>query len=94
VLVSSATIWEIEIKRARGRLRTPDDVVGMIDHAGFEPLPIDFEHAVRAGRLPRLHGDPFDRMLVAQAQVEGLMLATGDAMLGRYDVAVLQVTRA
>jgi PIN domain nuclease of toxin-antitoxin system len=53
------------------------------------PLPITFAHAVRAGRLPPLHGDPFDRMLVAQAQLEGLAIVTRDRKIARYDVAVV-----
>ncbi len=94
MFVSSATIWEIEIKRAAGRLRAPEDVAEFAGRVGFKPLTIGFEHALAAGRLPRLHGDPFDRMLVAQARVEGLTLATADATLGRYEVPVLEVARA
>jgi PIN domain nuclease of toxin-antitoxin system len=56
-------------------------------------LAIDFEHAREAGRLPLLHGDPFDRMLVAQARLEGMTLATADERIQRYDVPVLNVTR-
>jgi len=93
VFVSAATIWEIEIKRALGRLRAPDDVVGLVDESGFERLAIDFEHAREAGRLPLLHGDPFDRMLIAQARLEGMTLATGDETIRRYDVPVLAVAR-
>jgi PIN domain nuclease of toxin-antitoxin system len=90
--VSAATIWEIEIKRARGRLRVPDDVVQSVDERGFERLAITFEHAREAGRLPPLHADPFDRMLIAQARLEGMTLATGDEAIWRYDVPVLKVT--
>jgi PIN domain nuclease of toxin-antitoxin system len=93
VLVSAATIWEIEIKRALGRLDAPDDLHRAVLAAGYSPLQITFEHAVEAGRLPLLHGDPFDRMLVAQARVEGLTLATADEGIRRYDVPVLDVTR-
>lgn len=64
-----------------------------MDESGFERLPISFEHASEAGRLPLHHGDPFDRMLVAQARLEGLTLATGDERIRRYDVAVLDVAR-
>jgi PIN domain nuclease of toxin-antitoxin system len=93
VYVSAATIWEIEIKRSLGRLRAPEDVLGMVDESGFERLAISFEHARAAGRLPPHHGDPCDRMLVAQALLEELMLATADATLARYGVPVLEVTR-
>jgi PIN domain nuclease of toxin-antitoxin system len=91
VHVSAASIWEIEIKRATGRLVAPDDPVGLVRDSGFVPVPMTFEHAVEAGRLPMLHGDPFDRMLVAQARIEGLTLATADAVIGRYDVPTLLV---
>ena len=91
VHVSAASIWEIEIKRATGRLAAPGDLVSMVRKSGFVPVPMTFEHAVEAGRLPMLHGDPFDRMLVAQARVEGLTLATADAMLSGYDVRTVEV---
>jgi PIN domain nuclease of toxin-antitoxin system len=94
VFVSSATVWEIEIKRALGRLRAPDDVAGLVDEAGFTRLAITFDHGIAAGRLPALHRDPFDRMLVAQALADGLVLATADATLAGYGPAVLEVTRA
>lgn len=93
VLVSAASVWEIEIKRATGKLRVPKDVPRDVDAAGIDRLDITFEHAVAAGRLPLHHRDPFDRMLVAQARVEGLTLATADQELGQYDVPVLDVTR-
>lgn len=93
VFVSAATVWEIEIKRALDRLRAPEDVAGLVEQSGFQPLAIAFEHAREAGRLPPLHRDPFDRMLVAQARVEGLTLATADEMIRRYEVAVLDVDR-
>ncbi len=94
VFVSSAAVWEIEIKRALGRLRAPDDVAGLVDDSGFTPLAITFEHALTAGRLPALHRDPFDRMLVAQALTDGLTLATADATLAGYGLPVLAATRA
>jgi len=59
--VSAATVWEIEIKGALGKLRIPDALVRRVDEAGFERLAITFEHAREAGRLPLLHGGPFDR---------------------------------
>lgn len=91
VFVSAATIWEIEIKRALGRLQAPGDMIERVDESGYERLPVTFEHAREAGRLPLLHGDPFDRILVAQARAEGMTLASADAVLQRYDVAVLEV---
>jgi PIN domain nuclease of toxin-antitoxin system len=67
VLVSAATIWEIEIKRALGKLEAPADLIAAVEASGFDSLPITDYDAQRAGRLPMHHRDPFDRMLVAQA---------------------------
>jgi PIN domain nuclease of toxin-antitoxin system len=92
VFVSAAAIWEIEIKRALDKLQAPNDMIDRVDESGFERLEITYEHARAAGRLPLFHGDPFDRMLIAQASLEGLTLATADAKLKRYNVAVLDVT--
>ena len=89
VFVSAASIWEIAIKRASGRLRAPSHLADSIEAAGFTELPVDSFHAELAGNLPKHHGDPFDRMLVAQAQVEGLTLVTADANIPRYAVRTL-----
>ena len=94
VLVSAVTVCEVEIKRALKRIRAPDDVAGLVDESGFVRLPITFEHAREAGRLPLHHGDPFDRMLIAQARVEGLVLATADETIAQYDVPVLAIGAA
>jgi PIN domain nuclease of toxin-antitoxin system len=93
VYVSAVSVWEIEIKRAAGRLRAPGDIVGRVDESGYERLTITLEHAVEAGRLPLHHRDPFDRMLVAQARLEGLTIATGDESIAQYAVPVLPVQR-
>ena len=85
VLVSAATMWEIGIKAAMGRLDcNPRQILEAIQPAGFEPLGITGRHAVLAASLPRLHADPFDRMLVAQAQVESALLVTRDTALRAY----------
>lgn len=90
VFVSAATAWELAIKCALGRLKFPiGQMAAILDEAGFTPLGIEVEHAVIAGALPPHHHDPFDRMLVAQAQHEGLTIVTVDAMIRRYAVAVL-----
>ncbi|MEN9644121.1 MAG: hypothetical protein RL238_790 [Actinomycetota bacterium] len=89
VFVSATTIWEVEIKRALGKLRAPDGLHELCVERGFDPLPITFEHAVVAGGLPPHHGDPFDRMLIAQAMVEGAAIVTADVAFGRYDVEVV-----
>lgn len=89
VAVSTATVWEIEIKRSAGRLTAPDDIVEAVIQAGCTLMPILPEDAVAAARLPRHHGDPFDRMLVAQAHANGLTLVSRDERLGVYGVPVL-----
>lgn len=89
IVVSAATVWEFEIKRAKGRLRAPRDLPGRIEREGFEPLPITLRHSVAAGKLPPHHGDPFDRMLIAQAQLEGLTIVTRDPRFEPYAVATV-----
>src|SRR6266571_4478246 len=89
VAISAASAWEIAIKSARGRLRAPEDLEERIEEQGFTPLAIRIAHALRAGALPALHRDPFDRMLVAQAQVEGMTIVTRDKNIPRYDVTTL-----
>jgi PIN domain nuclease of toxin-antitoxin system len=91
VYVSSVTIWEIAIKQAIGKLTGPDDLPGLIAGSGFAELPISSGHAIAAGRLPPIHRDPFDRMLVAQAQCEDLTLVTADSRCQKYEVGLLRV---
>lgn len=86
VFVSAVTVWEIAIKRASGKLAFGGGVGNAIRAHLFLPLPITVEHAECAGGLPALHRDPFDRLLVAQAQLEGLVLVTVDALILRYAV--------
>lgn len=88
-LVSVATVWEIEIKRALGRLPVPADLRETMASGAYVPLSITIEHAVAAARLPLLHRDPFDRMLVAQAMVEELTIVTRDPKIAAYGVPVL-----
>ena len=90
VRVSAATIWEIAIKQALGKISAPADLPGLVRDSGFRELPIDFTHAIAAGRLPPIHRDPFDRMLVAQARCEDLTLVTRDPRCQQYEVAILQ----
>jgi PIN domain nuclease of toxin-antitoxin system len=86
VYVSAVTVWEIAIKRASGKLIFAQSVARAIERQRFTPLPITVEHAEWAGSLPQLHRDPFDRLLVAQAQMEGLLLVTVDEQILRYQV--------
>jgi PIN domain nuclease of toxin-antitoxin system len=74
-----------------GKLPEPTNLAEEIRDSGFRELPITVEHAILAGRLPLIHRDPFDRMLVAQAQCEGLTLASRDPHVRQYDVALLWV---
>jgi len=89
VFVSAATAWEISIKQALGKLEAPDDLVEALAANRFRALPITVAHALAAGRLPRHHDDPFDRMLVAQAQAEQLTLVTHDPQLQPYGISIL-----
>lgn len=89
VLISAVSVWEIEIKKAIGKLQMGGHTAMLIQAAGFTPLPITPHHAHVAATLPPHHGDPFDRMLVAQTQLEDAVLVTADGALRRYDVAIL-----
>ena len=89
VHVSAASIWEISIKTSLGKLEIDGDPVSEIWKNGFVELPMSAEHADRAGQLPRHHDDPFDRMLIAQAQLEDLVLVSRDAKLNAYGVSML-----
>jgi PIN domain nuclease of toxin-antitoxin system len=90
VLVSAATVWEIEIKRALGRLDAGEaNLVAEIQANRFGELPVAASHTVVAARLPRHHDDPFDRMLIAQSQVEGLVCVTRDPAFAAYGIPCL-----
>jgi PIN domain nuclease of toxin-antitoxin system len=86
VLVSTASVWEIAIKRGLGKLEAPDDLPGHIETQGFAWLPVGVEHAWRVRDLPPHHRDPFDRLLVAQALCEGVAIVSGDARFAAYGV--------
>jgi len=92
VLLSAVSVLEMAIKAAPGGLVLPvtsgELAADAVAEDGFTPLPITLEHAAAVERLPRIHADPFDRLLVAQAQVEGVPLVTADRVLGRYDVTI------
>ncbi len=87
-LVSVASLWEIAIKQSLGKLVAPADLPETIVAEGFALLPIGAQHAWRVRALPQHHRDPFDRLLIAQALVEGLPILTGDAAFGAYGVGV------
>lgn len=87
--VSVASIWEIAIKRASGKLHAPEDLLEKVAEARFGELGITFEQAILAASLPPHHRDPFDRMIIAQAQSEGFTVVTRDERIAAYDVPVL-----
>ena len=89
VVVSAATVWEIAIKQAAGRLDAPDNLMATLDDNGFATLQVTASHALDAGRLPPHHADPFDRMLIAQAAAENLTFITVDDHFTRYGVPML-----
>jgi PIN domain nuclease of toxin-antitoxin system len=91
IFLSPVTLWEITIKQGAGKLGGPPDLAERVRDMGFRQLPITHDHAIAAGRLPGHHRDPFDRMLIAQATIEGLTVATRDPDIRRYEVDVLVV---
>lgn len=93
VYVSAASAWEISIKKALGKLEAPDDLDGIVDEEGFEKLAITFFDGEAAGHLQLLHRDPFDRMLVTQAQAGGLEVVTRDQIIGHYGVPTVDASR-
>ena len=89
VWVSAASGWEIAIKRALGKLHLEGSFASMVAESEFQELPVMLRHAEQLSTLPPHHADPFDRMLVAQAQVESLTLVTHDRQFSQYDVPLL-----
>ena len=89
VWVSAASAWEVALKQRLGKLRLADPFTWMVAHSGFRELPVSFVHAERLAALPEHHRDPFDRMLIAQATVEGATLITHDRRFEPYDVPVV-----
>jgi len=90
VFISAATVWEMSIKQAQGKLDVPDNLLEEIDLHRFTQLSINFQHAQLAGKLPNIHKDPFDRMLIAQANIEKLTLVTRDKLIAQYDVRIIE----
>jgi PIN domain nuclease of toxin-antitoxin system len=86
---SIAQFWEVEIKIAARRLQGLDDLSEIVRNLNLELVPIEPSDAIRAAHLPRHHGDPFDRMLIAQAQSRGLTIVTHDKIFGSYAVPVI-----
>jgi PIN domain nuclease of toxin-antitoxin system len=91
IFVSAATFWEIAMNRNRGRMRFPGDIGEEIRAANFVELPVTGAHYEASVALPEIHRDPFDRLIVAQALSEGLVLVTRDKLLGAYNVPMIRV---
>lgn len=93
VYLSAVVAWEIAIKAAKGRLTLPEPadqyVTNRMNLHAFTALPVELSHALEVTNLPPLHNDPFDRLLVAQARLEGIPILTADAAIGGYDVEVI-----
>ena len=89
ILLSAVVPWEIAIKRALGKIATTDEYLRLLRVAGAADLPVTIAHAQAVEALPHHHRDPFDRLLVAQAQAENAAIVTGDARIARYDVPVI-----
>ncbi|MBD1194652.1 type II toxin-antitoxin system VapC family toxin [Vulcanococcus sp. Clear-D1] len=93
IRVSAATVWELSLKHHQGKLPELDNVIqdlpSLLQADGFQPFPISIAHGLRAGGYSQLHRDPFDRMLAAQAELEGLVLITADAQLANFPCPIL-----
>jgi PIN domain nuclease of toxin-antitoxin system len=89
VLLSAVVVWEVAVKRSLGRLELPDEYLSLLLDAGVQGLSVSVEHAAAVEHLPQHHRDPFDRMLVAQAAIEGAALVSRDDALRPYDVTLI-----
>lgn len=89
VYVSAVSGWEIALKANLGKLQAPDNLAIVVERERFTPLAITFSHGVQAGSLPLHHRDPFDRLLIAQAQAEGILLVTRDARMRQYGLQTM-----
>ena len=86
IFVSAVSIWEISIKKKIGKLEAPDNITNIVDQKEFEYLPISLFHGESILNLPSIHKDPFDRMLIVQAQLENLIIITNDDLIQKYNV--------
>lgn len=88
--MSVASVWEVIIKKMQHKLKTPPDIRLAVEHINFTILPITFENVLEIAKLPLIHKDPFDRILVAQAICENLTLITSDPKIWKYKVKMLK----
>lgn len=89
VFYSAASVWELCLKKAKGKLKLADNFVELLIDDGLEELSVTARHGIRASQLPFIHQDPFDRMLIAQSLEEGLVLATHDQIISQYEVPTI-----
>lgn len=89
IVISAVVVWEVAIKRRLGKLDAPPDLLDQLEGAGVDLLPITARHADRIATLPLHHRDPFDRLLIAQAEIDGLTLVSADEELSRYGITVI-----
>ncbi len=90
IYFSSAAIWEISIKRALGRLETPDNLLSVLEENRISILNITGEHALAVASLPLIHQDPFDRMQIVQAQKQNLIFVSRDKKVKKYNVEIME----
>lgn len=90
VFLSVASVWEVIIKKAKKKLKTPKDVEGGIKASGFIPISVEILHVLGIEKLPMYHDDPFDRIIISQAKVERLTLITADKKIWKYNLPLLK----
>jgi len=93
IYISAASAWEISIKKSLGKLSAPDDMDTIVDDEGFDKLAITLFHGEQAGMLVEFHKDPFDRMLIAQAQAEGLVVVSSDEKIISYGIRTMDAKK-
>lgn len=89
IYISAASVWEITIKKQLGKLKCPDNLIEVIAQSDFIELPINFKHSETIAKLPEHHKDPFDRMLIAQAYCEQLILLSNDTKMLNYNIPIM-----
>lgn len=90
IYISVGSIWEMSIKISSGKLKAKYSLQKMVSKSKFQVLPIFFEHVLELKNLPRIHKDPFDRVLIAQAKAENLLLITSDSKIWKYNSKVIK----
>lgn len=90
IFISAVVIWEIRIKQALGKLEIPSEFRAVLERQAFEALAITVDHAHAVAQVPLIHSDPFDRMLVAQARVEGFTIVSRDSIFERYRIPLIK----